>query len=924
MKKSLLLGLMTCMSLSSFAFEAGDYVETPQGAFKIVGTNKYTGSFAGSVQGWEVISANPEKTMEGTFTTNVDEAGFQYAQAVETLATEGMSYAITGIDPNANYVVSFKLMNAAETAPSTPITMRTAINTNAGTNYVNIVGNDGAEDVTYGKAMEIGTEWVTYSFAITGDGVDRNYKIILQDMNANVRIADVEIFEAEKAVDLRERDNAVAALTPFLQFRGMKGVNNDFLDDLEYYLGELETADTDSDVDTFEENLAGAYKTVNGEGEEPGLAGSLTAFFSGETTFPAGSKRSSLTKIGDWSVVVDGGVTNRGYRSANDYYDIGHYARSNTSNHYGVTMTKSLEAGKYVFSIDTRAHARISPMSNNDDWAVDEGLKIRDAVVFVLNAEGDTVATTGYFTELPMDYQNSTLAFTVPAKGDYTIAVDCWRKDGYANNLGGALFVKNAQMYGLLAGDYTQDEKDYVGDVQEQIATATNKLTEGQEKYANPDIKWGKAEMMAEFDAYKELYDQYVAIEKDTATILDRYDKATYNRDNRTKTAEEGLMVFEVYDNLTKYYIAAVRALDAKNDTLNSLAAAIADAKAAYALRTYDSSTKKADLAAEIKKAEELNAEMIAGEYTHENAQAIVEENNALAQAVTDFKNALPAEAVTTLVDIDFETKAQDVEGQYVISGNKGSMTLSVYNTEDAEANDREAYGFYQGHISGGETILPGLLRVGKGEGVVELPAVELSTNIIRLTFDYYFARLTKNNASPGGTYCGFYIKDAEANNIATLYYSPYWAAVSEEANNTFGLNLSGTYLPSIGKSGQENDVIAGSGNVTHFEVVLDYGTKKMYCTTTTSKGVTQTSEMKDIVGDIASFVVTSSHENKGRRCWFDNLKIEKILAGEPDAVNGVAEVNAAAPAAVKFVKNGTVLIKTANGTVNAAGAQVK
>ena len=58
-----------------------------------------------------------------------------------------------------------------------------------------------------------------------------------------------------------------------------------------------------------------------------------------------------------------------------------------------------------------------------------------------------------------------------------------------------------------------------------------------------------------------------------------------------------------------------------------------------------------------------------------------------------------------------------------------------------------------------------------------------------------------------------------------------------------------------------------------------------------------------------------------------DNNALDAVLIYQWDkalSVNGVAEANAAAPGVVKFAKDNSLLIKTAKGTFNAAGMQVK
>ena len=62
----------------------------------------------------------------------------------------------------------------------------------------------------------------------------------------------------------------------------------------------------------------------------------------------------------------------------------------------------------------------------------------------------------------------------------------------------------------------------------------------------------------------------------------------------------------------------------------------------------------------------------------------------------------------------------------------------------------------------------------------------------------------------------------------------------------------------------------------------MDYGTKTMYCSITSPNGST-TSEPVEFSGIPTQFVLQSNYNiTNTRRCWFDNLKIEKINAGEP------------------------------------------
>ena len=70
-------------------------------------------------------------------------------------------------------------------------------------------------------------------------------------------------------------------------------------------------------------------------------------------------------------------------------------------------------------------------------------------------------------------------------------------------------------------------------------------------------------------------------------------------------------------------------------------------------------------------------------------------------------------------------------------------------------------------------------------------------------------------------------------------------------------------------------------------------------------------------------FVLQSNYINNDRRCWFKNLKIEKIQAGPTEQYVGIENAKAAdaKEAPVKVFENGQIII---GGKYNAAGAVVK
>jgi hypothetical protein len=126
--------------------------------------------------------------------------------------------------------------------------------------------------------------------------------------------------------------------------------------------------------------------------------------------------------------------------------------------------------------------------------------------------------------------------------------------------------------------------------------------------------------------------------------------------------------------------------------------------------------------------------------------------------------------------------------------------------------------------------------------------------------------------------------------------------------------------MPGIGDRNNSNAAIAALSNKTHFEVVVDYGTQLMYCSTVAAKGSQTTTPVAFDGSKMAKFIVKSDYNNADRRCWFDNLKIQCIKA---DAVTGISEVNAAAKvkAPTKVLKNGRIII---NGKYAINGMLVK
>ena len=79
----------------------------------------------------------------------------------------------------------------------------------------------------------------------------------------------------------------------------------------------------------------------------------------------------------------------------------------------------------------------------------------------------------------------------------------------------------------------------------------------------------------------------------------------------------------------------------------------------------------------------------------------------------------------------------------------------------------------------------------------------------------------------------------------------------------------------------------------------MDFGEGSIYATTTTGKGVVTTAKQAFDKSVPCNFILQSNYDDKfaTRRAWFDNLKIERISAGETepfDPSTGIATLKTA------------------------------
>ena len=927
MKKRLLFALVAmCVSVSGFALSEGEFVYTPQGRFQITGVNQNPNNAFQSMDGWTAIGEG--KTLADLFSTNADglSAGFNSVVSTAATAGEGMYFKFEPTDASAAYVVSFKMKGAA--LDNVKIRIPGDGNKKED-NLVKVAGNAAnaytypatEEEVIANTAEELTENWQTFNYAIVGDGTPRTWFISFTTMATTIEIADLQIAPAVQLADLRQRDAMLEKLNAYKNcFEWPAAVLADMGVD-EAIAGLQAIGDVNGQAE-LEDQLATAQEII-----DEFIKANMDDYLAGKTDNYLGIKETSgntqkVSNYGDWSCLPSG----RAFWSSGAYPDLGHYAGNSawswndTEAAMGVYMQKTLDPGSYVFAIEGNAALREDPTSSS--WTNNDGWNPAYGVAYVVKMVDGAAADTIVSVVKDLDAVNYTPFFAVAKiaeAGTYEIGFKAFCKDAYKSlKNGSVVYVKDASIWGKNNNKYNQKQLGYEADVREQITTGRAQLTTATEYLANADYLWGKDVLKACVDTVEVKIAKYETLDQDA--IINTYNE--YDGEYVKSTSSvDGILVYEVYQEAVKDIIAANKKFLAVNDTLASIQTAIDAAEATMKLRVYDAATGGTALLAVIDNAKTIQAAMKAAQYSEENAAAIVAAIAELSEAVEAFKVSVPASAIATVVDIDFENDAV-LNGEtnlYSIAGAAGSMEFSAFSTAAAENNE-----FEKGFWSNGEQLWKGYIRVGNGTGTVLFDpkpagAADMGTDILRIACDFYVQGLSGRNL-------GFFVKDEEGNNICGLYRNYY---DGKDDTNTFNADMSYVWTKAGGSYNDASpaDVTEEEGKTanplqkTHFEVIMDFGRKSMYCTINSVNG-SYASEEIALEAIPASFVLQSNYAVATRRPWFDNLKIERITAGatEPfvdavETVKAVAADNAifslsgqklsAAPAKGLYIQNG-------------------
>ena len=892
MKKRLLFAFMAmCVAVSGFALEKNEYVYTPQGRFLITGDNQNANSAFQSMDGWTAFDAG--KTIADLFNTNGNgyKDGYNSIQSIvdhvynkkEDNVGTGIYFKFVPTSAGDTYVVSFKMKGAA----LDKIQQRIAGDGyQTETNLVKISGNtDGtymypetAGEVVVNTAEELTEDWQTFNYAIVGDGTTRTWFISFANMVTTIEIADLQIASAIQVADLRQRDAMLEKMKAYRDCYDWKEevwAKYDGYPEVIAALEEIGDASGQVELDELLTTAQEVLKEFLDENMDDYLSASNDNYLG---INPEDPNKNKLSKIGEWI----GLPADRIHWNGHSYPDFGHYVGNNTwclgnpDSPMGAYLQKTLDPGSYVFAIDALAHLREDATSTcwtpcdgwNPAYGVAYIVKINDGVA------GDTIVSVVKDLDA-VDYTTFIASCKITERGTYEIGLKAYCKDAYKElKNGSTVYLKDASILGKNDNKYNQRELTYEANVRTQITTGRENLTKAAEYLADESYLWGKAALKAVVDEIEPKIAAYETLDQDA--IIATYDRDVYVN---STSDEAGLLQYEVYQQATKFILAANKEFLAENDTLNSMQPIIENAEKTIAMRLYDAATGKAALQAAIDKAKGIYDQMKASQYSEENAAAIVAANAELNEAVATFTTTIPADCIATIVDIDFEKNAEWDEDfiNHILPGAKGSMNIT--NFSDGAAT--ESIESEKGYWDNGEQLWKGYLRVGASTGTVNFDPTEngsMGTNILKVACDFYIQGLSGRNL-------GFFLKDAEDNTICGLYRNYY---DGKDDTNTFDADMSKAWAKSGGSyanaspADATDSITANPLEKTHFEVIMDYGRKSMYCTITSPNGSTTSNEIA-LEAIPTQFILQSNYNNNDRRAWFDNLLIQRITAGATD-----------------------------------------
>lgn len=554
-------------SVSSFAYNVGEYIYTTNAKYKVSGDNLVAnGNFASNYSSWTTLEGNSVSTDFWAVEPGVGPNGENVLQSVSM--ADGNAGAYVGqsipVDAGKVYVVSMQVY--APAAFSTSITA-------GASNYLDAFFT---EDYSFSKtatgfkqvAATTGVpanEWTTVSFSYTAETAGA-IAVTFGRMSEGTQVTNLEVHEVQQVYDTRVLERKIAydkkllALDEFPEGKDELAGIVAALEELvttgndTYGLGiNLDDVQSVTDFVSQLSELEAAYMNANSYDLVAG--GKIDSRTLWTTKIQKGGGN-----YGDWFV----GGTGRWFHQPADADFINDAIAGNYALGAGYGgIQKTLPAGKYFFQIDVQGYAYYKTKVNGGYYTINYDQPVSNR----LFAGTDTLAAE---TLDPYNYQTYFIIhdFDAPVKaGDLNVVMG-FIHEGMEN--GGQFNYKNPVLR-RISPTAEEDITKFLADAAKEVQLNAARTMIDSAYVVKPlaEYPWGKAALEAGTEANKADYNALAALP--STELL-----ANANGDGTTVSVADSLM--EVMRNMRGF----IDSYYAENKPYTDLVAALADTEPVY------------------------------------------------------------------------------------------------------------------------------------------------------------------------------------------------------------------------------------------------------------------------------------------------------------------------------------------------------
>ena len=501
MKKRLLFccALMVA-TLSSYAYQLGDYVFTVDAKYKVVGDNLLTnGDFSSNFEGWKDASGSELNPDFWSLQIGASETGGNVVQSNDGSADQTGNYMFQSVpyEPGKTYIISFKVKGVD------PLTSSITFGTS---NYLDVyVNTDGSLTKEGDGFVQIATtsgvtgDWTSYSYAFTDkvEGGSNGFIVVgFGQLTPGTQVSDVEIREASQVFDTRISDKEFAYSEALLGVEAFVNGREEFqgtLAGLKEYFASPEMEDPAAAQDVMNSFFQAQNDFLNANSYD------VSAYIDSKTIWNTKVQKAGGGKqYGDWYLDGD----ERWFHDT-DATHIRHYIQGSYNLSAGTAkIVKMLPPGKYFFSCESKGH-RMAGSAANVRYEPDYTYVVEGAAVFIGN---DSV-------KFNLDQRNFERHFVVAdvAEGE-TLNAGFWHPaTSVDNKLGGTVYMQAPVL--RIIGDNSDGQMEaYIVNYAtlKEIAVQANSLRVMLDSAitvkAKAEFPWGKDALQESITYYEGAY----------------------------------------------------------------------------------------------------------------------------------------------------------------------------------------------------------------------------------------------------------------------------------------------------------------------------------------------------------------------------------------------------------------------------------